>query len=135
MKVLVDTNILVYLYDNSDPDRQRRAAASLITSHEVVISTQVMIEFYAVATRKLGLAHSEAAAVLGQLTYPTIAADRDLVNQAMDLAADNQLSIFDAMIIAAAVAAGCDEVWTEDLNEGATIRGVRIVNPLLDAPQ
>lgn len=58
-------------------------------------------------------------------------ADQVLVEQAMATAATHQISIWNSMIIEAAHGAGCDELWSEDLDAGATLRGVRVVNPLI----
>lgn len=130
MKVLVDTNIFVYLYDLRDQTKRERALAALAADQEIVISTQVLIEVHAVLQRKLGYSRAEAADVIALMDYPTVSTDRVLVERAAGLAAAHDLSIFDAMIVEAAAASGCAELWTEDLATGATIRGVRIVNPL-----
>lgn len=130
MRVFVDSNIFVYLFDSGDPARQQLAKQALETSHEIVVSTQVLLEFYAVIRRKFGLTYAEAAIALSKVDYPTIATDRALVERAVELANLNQLSIFDAMIVAAAANASCDELWTEDLGTGMVLAGVRVTNPL-----
>lgn len=129
MKVLVDTNVFVYLYDHADEAKAQRARSVLASGHEFMVSTQVLIEFSSVAARKLGLSRSEAVDMLGLLDYPTIPIDRALVERAAALAAKHDLSIFDALMVEAAATAGCQELWTEDLAAGSTINGVRIVNP------
>ncbi len=58
-----------------------------------------------------------------------VPADEHLVRRAANTAAAHQLSIFDALVLEAAAAAECEELWTEDLADGSTLRGVRIVNP------
>jgi predicted nucleic acid-binding protein len=55
--------------------------------------------------------------------------DMDLVGEAVDCSILNRLSFWDALIVVAAEKAGCAEVWTEDMNEGQTIRGVKLHNP------
>lgn len=130
MKVLVDTNIFVYIYDHHDQLKRERALKALSSKQEIVISTQVLVEMHAVLQRKLGYSRTEAANALTLMDYPTIATDRELVERAADLASAHDLSIFDAMIVEAAATAGCAELWTEDLATGAILRGVRIVNPL-----
>lgn len=130
MKALVDTNVFAYLFDDSDPTRRERARGALETRHELTISTQVLIELHAVLRRKFRYSHEETTKALSLLDYPTIPADRDLTLRAVSLASTHDLSIFDAMIVEAAASAGCDELWTEDLATGASLRGVRVVNPL-----
>lgn len=131
MRVLLDTNILVYLYDQGDHERRRRAERVLALPHEFVISTQVLIEFQNVVRRKLGASRARAAGMLALLDYPTVPTDRALVERAAELAGTHELSIFDALILEAAATARCDELWTEDLTHGSTLKAVRIVNPFL----
>lgn len=133
-RVFVDTNILAYRFDAGDPDRQERARRALgQAEHEFVVSTQVMLELYVVLTRKLRPPVPAAAAedALTELAaLPVVAADAVLVRRAASTAGVHRMSIWDAMIIEAAHEAACDEIWTEDLAPGSTLRGVRITNPL-----
>lgn len=132
--VLIDTNILVYRFDDAEPVKQARARALLqSTDHRFHLSTQVLLELFTVLTRKLSppVPAAEARSLLGAMTrFAIVPADGPLVLRAARTADEHQLSIWDAMIVEAAVVAGCDEVWSEDLATGATLRGVRIVNPL-----
>lgn len=130
MRVFFDTFLLAYPFDRSRPEKQR-TAQELLLAHagEAVISTQVLIELHAVLTRKLGLARSVALDALRSIDLETVPADAELVMTAAETAAHHQLSIFDAMILEAAVRAKCDELWTEDFSHGSVLRGVAIVNP------
>jgi len=129
--VFLDTNLLAYQFDDSLPGKQSRAR-EVFAAHaaDAVISTQVRVELHSVLIRKLGRSRSEAARVLDSLPLDVIPADAELVRVAAHTAARHELSIFDAMILEAAVRGGCDELWTEDLADGGTLRGVRVVNPL-----
>lgn len=131
MTIFLDTNLLAYQFDDSLPDKQSRARDVFAEcATDAVISTQVLIELHSVLTRKLGRTRSDAARVLDALPLEVIPADAELVRFAAHTAALHGLSIFDAMILEAAVRGGCNELWTEDLTDGSTLRGVRIVNPL-----
>lgn len=131
MRAFLDTKILAYLFDDSAPDRQQRAREVLTASGvERRISTQVLIELHSVLTRRLGRSEEEAERVLGAIEFPTVATDQALVRRAASTATEHQLSISDALILEAAALAACDELWTEGLQPGANLRGVRIVNPL-----
>ena len=131
MRVFLDTNILAYLFDDFDTARQQRAREVIATPQiDRRISTQVLIELHSVLTRRLGRTREEAEAVLSELDFPTVATDGQLVRRAANTVTEHQLSIFDALILEAAVLASCDELWSEDFADGATLRGVRIVNPL-----
>jgi predicted nucleic acid-binding protein len=133
-KVFVDTNILVYSMDNHDKKKQsqcRKLLETLRAERLGVISTQVMQEFYVVATRKLGIDPLLAKSILHSFeNFETFAVQPETIKEAIDCSITNQVSFGDALVVAAAESAGCDELWTEDLSEGQTIRGVRIVNPL-----
>ncbi|WP_436700871.1 PIN domain-containing protein [Nocardioides sp. BYT-33-1] len=130
MTVFLDTNVLAYQYDDARPEKQARAReVFLAQAADAVISTQVMIELHAVLTRKLGRSGETASRVLDALDLEVVPADAALVRRAATTAAAHQLSIFDALVLEAAVAGGCDELWTEDLADGSTLRGVRIVDP------
>lgn len=131
MRVFIDTNILAYLFNDADPHRRMRAREVLATSHiDRCISTQVLVELHSVLTRRLHCSKEQAEQVVSELDYPTVATDQLLVRRAAATATSHQLSIFDALILEAAALASCDELWSEDFTDGATLRGVRIVNPL-----
>lgn len=131
MRVFLDTNILGYLFDRSDPERQSRARQALVTPQiDRRISTQVLIELHSVLTRRLRRSREEAEQIVRELDFPVVATDQHLVREAASTARGHQLSIFDALILEAAALASCEELWSEDFPEGATLRGVRIVNPL-----
>jgi predicted nucleic acid-binding protein len=134
MAAFLDTNIAVYVHDHGSPEKRRRAA-ELLTSppDRLVISTQVLSEFYWAVTRKLDppLSHDRAKAALQELAaLPVVAVDRELVLAAVDTSQRHQIALWDSLIVEAAVRGGCDRLLTEDLNDGQEIRGVRIWNPL-----
>ena len=135
MKVFLDTNVLAYRYDDRDPAKRDRAEGipDEVTSRPW-ISTQVLIELHNVLTRALGFTREEAQEVIESNGYHVQVADAALVYDAAATAIQHQLRIYDAMILEAAVRAGCDELWTEDFSAGATLRGVRIVNPFATVP-
>jgi len=127
----VDTNVFAYALDDAEPSK-RDAARELIKDRgrDITVSTQVLLELYAVCTRKLGMSREAAAASVRTVAlFPVISADRELILDAVALAAHAQLSIFDAAIVTAAVRGGCDTLLSEDLNAGQAVRGVRVVNP------
>jgi predicted nucleic acid-binding protein len=95
-----------------------------------VISTQIMQEFYVAATRKLGVAPLVAKGVLKTFaTFEIVTISPPLIQEAIDCSILNQVSFWDALVLAAAAAAGCSTVYSEDLNAGQTILGVKVQNP------
>lgn len=98
------------------------------------MSTQVLAEFYWVATRRLARPLTESAAsdvvrALAELTV--VGADAELVQSAITLASDRQLALWDALIVRAAQVAGCQRLLSEDLQDGARFGEVRIENPFV----
>ncbi len=133
MAAFVDTNVAVYVHDHGEPAKRARAV-ELFTSppDRLVVSTQVLSEFYWAVTRKLDppLAAAPAGEALAELAaLPVVAVDRALVLSAVDTATHHQLALWDALIVEAAVRGGCERLLTEDLNAGQEIRGVVVENP------
>lgn len=130
----LDTNVVVYAFDDDEPIKQERAREVLAKSDGpmLVVSTQVLAEFYVTVTRKLGRPLDDesarrAVAELAQL--PVVSIDDHLVLAAVELAQRHQLPLWDAQIVQAASTVGCDSVLTEDLSDGAVLAGVRVENP------
>lgn len=133
VRPFIDTNVLVYAHDRDQPDKRERAL-NLLADHagDLVVSTQVLAEFYVVATRKLArpLAAQEAAAQVDEMAQGTVVGmDADLVRSAVAFSREHSLSLWDALIVGAAVRGGCDVLFTEDLSDGTTLDGVLVSNP------
>lgn len=132
-KTFPDTNILAYQCDSADIKKQQRAYEVVQdTSLTFIISTQVLLELDTVLTRKVYPAFPSAVAqeiIAGYAELPVVATDPQLVLRAVATAGRHQLSIGDAMIVEAAVEAGCSHLWSEDLAHGSRLQGVDIVNP------
>ena len=132
--IFVDTNVWVYAVDAADPTKRQRALEVIAPERgrDLVISTQVLTEFYAVITRKLVVpASAEAAeALVRQLAVlPVVAIDSSLVVSAIAGSREWQISIWDALILRAAETAGCRRVLSEDLADGTTYGSVVVENP------
>ena len=131
----VDTNVLVYAHDASEPAKQlvaRGALRGLWATGSGRLSTQVLQEFYVVATGKSSLAVRPADAreiVRLYSAWPVVTVDPVLILTASELHERASISFWDALIVAAAQRAGADEILTEDHSHGEIIDGVRVVNP------
>jgi predicted nucleic acid-binding protein len=133
-KAFLDTNVLVYAFDHDEPAKRERAQEVLenARSGALALSAQVLGEFYVTVTRKL--ARPLDAAVAGEALdwlglLHVVALDAALVGAAVRTSRSSRLSYWDALIVAAAEAAGCGRLLSEDLNDGQTIGSVRIENP------
>jgi predicted nucleic acid-binding protein len=132
----LDTNVLVYSLDTSESAKREVALRLLGTAaegdDEVWISPQVVFEFFAVITRKLAppVTGEDARRAVDALGHLRVApASTAMMRTAVDLALQNQLSIWDAAIVSAAAGAGCTRILTEDLSDGQRLLGVRVENP------
>ncbi len=134
-KVFVDTNVFVYLFDRDAPAKQRRAREILLEEEgagNVVLSTQVLQEFYVSVTRKLGkpLSEQEAEAAARDLSrLEVVEVGVALVLRAIAMARRQILSLWDALIVEAAQARACRRLLTEDLQHGRQFGALRVENP------
>jgi predicted nucleic acid-binding protein len=132
-KIFIDTNIFVYSIDKKEKLKREKARTILkkiVELHRPVISTQVIKEFYVVASAKLKADAFIVKNIIHNFRNMEIVNnDLDLIEQAIDISVISQLSFWDSLIIAAAEKANCEFVFSEDLNSGLTYRGVMVVNP------
>lgn len=133
----VDTNVLVYAHDRSETRKQPLAQTlleGLWASRTGSLSTQILQEFYVVATRKFDPPMSRRAAreiVALYGAWPLVQVDLPLILTASQLEERHKLSFWDALVVEAARRAGATRLVTEDLQGGRLIGGVRIENPFL----
>jgi predicted nucleic acid-binding protein len=133
----VDTNVLVYAHDRSAGPKQVRARElidGLWRQGGGSLSVQVLQEFFVAVTRKVPrpLEVDEAESIVRDLsTWQIFVPDADAVLAAIRLHRLRRVSFGDALILHAAAALGCDELWSEDLGEGQVFEGVRVRNPFI----
>lgn len=129
----LDSNVLVYAF-TADP---RAAAAQALLERGCVISVQGLNEFAKIARRKLGMSWEELRDALAaiRIVCPTILAiDIDTHADALRIAERHGYAIFDALIIASALQAKSDTLWSEDIQDGMVIDArLRIANPFRGA--
>lgn len=98
----------------------------------VTVSAQVLQEFFWVATRKLGINPQPAREFIHELCEGEVMpATSGLVADAIDLSIVTGYSLWDSLIIQAAITGRCETLLTEDLNHGRVVKGVRIANPFV----
>jgi predicted nucleic acid-binding protein len=131
----VDTNVLVYVYDRDEPAKQARAAellGDLVATGQAVISAQVLEEFYWVVTRKLRapLEPAEAEQAVQELAQlPVVPLDRTLVLDGIRLSRERRLALWDALVVTAALTAGCKRLLSEDLQAGSSFGSLEVEDP------
>lgn len=133
--VFVDTNVFVYARDEAEPSKRDRAVAVLTTlwqNRTGRVSHQVLIEFYAIVTRKLkpGLSRDLAAADVRELAaWHPVTPSLSVLEAAWQIEEQYGLSWWDSLIVGAALASSCATLLSEDLQDGLEINGLRVVNP------
>jgi predicted nucleic acid-binding protein len=130
-----DTNVLVYVFDRNESVKQSRAqdlVAEHMTARDMVLSTQVLQELYVTLTRKKQLGAADALLREGRHQLERIVpASADLVLRALALSQQRQLSAWDALIVQAALHAGCTTLYSEDSQSGARFDDLVVVNPFV----
>lgn len=133
--IFVDTNVLLYARDASEPEKQVLAAAHLDELWEKRtgrLSVQVLNEYFVNVTRKLdpGLSPEEAWDDIEALSaWKPLPLNMALLTRTFATQRRYQLSWWDSMIVAAAEAAGCTRILSEDFSDGTSYFGITVVNP------
>jgi len=135
-RALIDSNILVYTFDPASRDKQARAARLLDALEPIgrgMLSTQVLGEFFRVATEKLAnpLTPAEARLELERLvaTWPVLPITAPIVLEAARGARDHRLPYWDAQLWATARLNQVEIVLSEDFQDGRVLDGIRFMNP------
>ncbi len=135
-RYFLDTNVLVYSFDKSDPAKQRRARALIaraIASGLGMISYQVVQEFLNVALGKfhVPLSVGDCREYLRRTLLPLcrVYPDAELFGKALDVRGATGFSFYDSLIVAAAVRGGCAYLLSEDLQDGRRYETVTVANP------
>jgi len=135
VRAFVDTNVFAHLYSSDDPAKRDVARDLLLNADmDLVLSAQVLNEFYVTVTRKITspLSPGDARDAVGSLAeLEVVPVTRNLVVDALDAGQRYQLSHWDPLIVEAASRSGCEILFTEDLSSGSILRGVTITNPFL----
>lgn len=127
-EAFIDTNVLVYLLGSDD---RKAAVANAVLAAGGVISVQVLNEFANVARRKAGLDWAELneMLVIFKQAFEVRPVDLATHESGVRIAERSRLSLYDAMIVAAALQADCKTVYSEDMQDGMAVGGVTVRNP------
>jgi len=132
-KAFFDTNVLLYMYSTADTGKQTRAQ-ELFHEHSrvgtIVLSTQVVQEFYAAGLRKLVMRREPLREAIEELlALPLVLVGPSQILMAIENEEQYRISFWDALILAAAESGGAEVLYTEDLNHGQQYGAVLVRNP------
>ncbi|MBS4021899.1 MAG: PIN domain-containing protein [Dethiobacter sp.] len=137
-KTLIDTNVLVYAYDHSDPVKQQTALTlldSLVTSGSGLISTQIISEFFVTVTRKipdrLTVEQAEERVVNFCQIWPVLQISEMIVLEAIRGVRVHCFSCWDALVWATARLNQAGLILSEDFSHEQIVEGVRFINPFM----
>lgn len=134
-KIFIDTNILGYLFNNSDEPKKIRAKEifqELLTKTNYKISSQVINELCNVMMKKVipPVEHDKMVQILSVIPdHAVVETTKDDAIRALDLNAKYHFSFWDSLIIAAAEKASCSIIYSEDFSHDQKIETVKIINP------
>ncbi len=133
----LDTNVFVYLFDETDDSKRERAERLVQRALERqtgCISFQVVQETLNVMTGKLKVPPETARQLLNGILMPLcrVFPTQALYQNTLDLKVRYRLGFYDSLIVAAAIESGCRTLYSEDLQHGQQISGVVITNPFLE---
>jgi predicted nucleic acid-binding protein len=131
-KIAIDTNVLVYCHSNTEPDKQRIATGLFALCP--LISTQVILEYLNVVKRILKLPKDEVMDVCLQniemcILYPVSLTTLKYARKLIDR---YDFQLFDSIIIASALEADCQILYSEDMHNGLFVeKRMKIINPFI----
>jgi predicted nucleic acid-binding protein len=134
MTSFVDTNILLYYFSTTPEDSKKQSISHrLLLDADMTLSVQVLQEFFVQSTRPTRPnripEHKATEFIATLMRFPIQPLTLEVFEHALQLTARYRFSYWDSAIIAAALAAQCDTLFTEDLHHGQIIDGLKIVNP------
>jgi len=134
-KIFLDSNILVYLFSTTEVVKSEQINTIIQTysdKNQLVWSTQVIQEFYAVMSRKYNVPSLQIKKIIDTFSHlECVVNDVAIIKNAIDIQVINQLSFWDSLIISSAKTSKCTYLLSEDLNAGQRIEGIQVVNPFL----
>ena len=137
-RFFLDTNIFVYAFDASAPAKARKAAHLVRQAADTgrgIVSYQVVQEFFNVALRRFAqpMSAAEAEQYLITVFRPLLAVHSSpaLYVEALRITGKHRTCWYDSLIVAAALEGQCETLYTEDLQHGAKLEGLRIENPFM----
>lgn len=137
-RFFLDTNVFVYSFDRTAPAKAEMAAQLIrkaLTTQKGIVSYQVVQEFFNVALRRFSqpMQPAEAEQYLRTVFQPLLSvhSSQALYAEALHLHAQSRLSWYDSLVVCSAIQAGCEILFTENLQHGQRFGALQVMNPFL----
>ena len=133
-RVALDSNILIYAEVEPESEKGKRAADLILgAARDGVISAQVLGEFLRFVQRRVPASFEDAIrqVLLYQAVFLTPPTTDAIINKASALARTHRMQLWDCVVCAASAQAGADVLLTEDMQDGRSIGGLRLINPFV----
>ena len=130
-RVFVDTNILIYSYSETEPEK-KDMSLSILERKSIIISTQVINEFIWVMNRKYAVHLAQLEVLVDRFwqKFEVAVIKKLSIKKALSVSKNHKYSYWDGLILASALENSCSILYTEDMQDGQVIEGeVQIVNP------
>ncbi|HVS94487.1 MAG TPA: PIN domain-containing protein [Mucilaginibacter sp.] len=131
--VFLDTNILIYAYSITEPDKQS-IARNLLSANQIFISTQVLQELANTLNKKFKISWQQVGEVLLESAnnFNVFKNNELTISEACKIAAKYKYSFYDSLIISAALLSNCNILYSEDMTHNHLLEGkLRIINPFV----
>lgn len=138
-KTFFDTNVLVYAFDKSEPEKgatAKQLIGKFGTEGNLILSTQVLQEFYVCVTRvgKSKLSREEAESIVNDFAeFPLVQVNKNIISRAMKRHKSQVFSFWDSLIVETALHSGCSQLLSEDMQDGLVVDSLTIYNPFSQA--
>jgi len=133
--VFADTNVIIYAYSCSEPDKQL-IASGVLANYDCVVSTQVLNEYCNVCIKKKFVSVSDIQKDIVEILSNSglYIVDETTINKALFVKSTYGFSYYDSLIVASALECGCSILFSEDMQHGQIIdSSLRIINPFVNS--
>ena len=131
IRCFVDSNVWLYAFVESGDTARLVQAQEVVRANDVTVSTQVINEVCVNLIKKAGFSEADVCRLVTAFyqRYSVIPLDQSILLQASEIRQRHSFSFWDSLIVASAILSGVDVLYSEDMQAGFEIEGVRIVNP------
>ncbi len=130
--IFIDSNILIYAYSSTEIGKKDKVLL-MLENEEITISTQVVNEFIWIMSRKFNIDMETIKVISNNLfeIFNVGMVSKATIDKAIDIAKSYKYAYWDSLILSSALEAKCIAIYTEDMQHGQIIEGIKIINPFL----